>query len=1217
MKFKRTTIATLITSLCATTAWALPTVTITQNSPSQIELPNNGQLESIIIKPNNVDILDPKNIGSKDKPIADLNVAQGINRNDISNGGGKAILNVFADKAYFGGHGVNLTYDTSVGGTVHKPINGSSFSFDVGSFTSKATYEGGKKYIALSVGNESSITINAKEDVLLEGKRNNAMNVGENSVGKITAKNIHLISDSDTTANTFSTSLKVTSDGEANLVASQNIVLDKRSLNSSAYGIDLGEAGQINLSAGGDISILGKTNQTAIKLNQTQKGNSYSEDASIHLKASNILLNGRVTASMDNNKSTNGIFLNASDGLLQVDATSDEAAIYGSEKANFQATSTSLVIANSSKADKASGIYLDKSSVFNGSFKTTAQITAGTGIYSYSNNSTFSLSGSHEHNSSLIINASVGGIIANSSKGGCIRDTSIDITLDRQTDIPKYYSTPAGQQGIVGLLSQSNGKLELINSSSTGKHLNININANASPIDTSYFSTVKTSAISAVLGDVTIENFENLTFNVENKGKLSESYGLRSVSGNILMNKGIGDVSIIAVDGNALYSSSYNGNPSGLIDISSKTLLLQGTGEKGKGINANDNGSVKVVTSDQLSIIAKKAITVASSGSTVNIAGESTNLSLIKGDWSVKEGNATVALGTSAVVEGKLQADKLGTIDLSLGKLGTLQGSTATDFEGEGTGTVNLTMANGSVWNVTEDSTASVLTLTDSTIDFSRWNTTTKAVDTQNYNSVKSKTFTGDNNTLRMQIDLANETKDKVLTDQLNITGQALGTHTADLKIDGKDLVPNKFHSENWLISQGADSNMSILNKEGKNQYSGRGMVTTWGLAFVANGEEDKLNTAEGLAELVGNTTGKGEGKWYLVRNDEEIVDPTPDPDPEPEQPGPNDPAEMQQITNLGISATQALSFASELEDLRGRLGEVRYGAQDGAWVRAGYTKEKGEGYNGRGFDQKTSDLHIGLDRLVAQDEDSSWLVGGALRYAKSKQEGFTAARGGEGELEQYSAKLYATYMHAQGSYADFVLQVGRYSQDLTGLANDLSSAFKADYKTYGYGASVEIGHMFDFNNQVDDRQWFNHFFIEPQLQLSYFNAHGKDYKTSTGLAVSQSDADFLTGRAGVVVGKKFNYGTADDLDKRYFQVGLKGGVKYEFLGDQTIRFTGIEGITKERKADDVDGARYYYGVTADWQLSNNFRAYATVEREEGDHYTKDFDVSVGVKYQF
>ena len=571
--------------------------------------------------------------------------------------------------------------------------------------------------------------------------------------------------------------------------------------------------------------------------------------------------------------------------------------------------------------------------------------------------------------------------------------------------------------------------------------------------------------------------------------------------------------------------------------------------------------------------------------------------------------------GTGTVIVGNALASNASVIDISLNQNGFWHGM-ANDFRFDlnkeeidhnisaknpsylisEAGVINVSLNNNSAWYVSGNSNISKLSIDNGVLDLRGWETT-KQSDNE-YHQLTTDTLSSQNGQLFIHANLSNSKSDR-----LSIVGSALGKFEANIDLSGdtKSSVLS-----NWLISQGENSNLFITNKEGENKYSGNGMTSVWSLAFV----ENEINDSN-LADLKPTTEGKGKGYWYLMRTDKD------EQNPNPEQPGPNDPAEMQQITNLGISATQALSFASELEDLRGRLGEVRYGAQDGAWVRAGYTKETADGYNGRGFEQKTHDLHIGLDRIIAADEDSSWLVGGALRYAKSKQEGFTAARGGEGELEQYSAKLYATYMHAQGSYADFVVQAGRYSQDLTGLANDLSSAFKADYKTYGYGASVEIGHMFDFNNQVDDRQWFNHFFIEPQLQLSYFNAHGKDYKTSTGLAVSQSDADFLTGRAGVVLGKKFNYGTADDLDKRYFQVGLKGGVKYEFLGDQTIRFTGVERVTKERQADDVDGARYYYGVTADWQLSHNFRAYATVEREEGDHYTKDFDVSVGVKYQF
>ena len=1201
---KKSTIACLVCSALSAfvSAARAEALVVTPGGDNQITPPSSTvTYDSITFETQGQDF--EKFLG-KDKNIDVLNVTNGLLLNNAS-GGGKTIFNISAKEVSIGG--VEL-------GDIVQPYQTIGSILNIEANTFKAEVAQG---MALKATTGTSINIGSSQNFVNQvvlGTTDDASAIYASSEGNVAIFG-NAISIESGSKHESGTPIYVTGTAQVELNAKDR--LDITSTNSCDMVRIYGD-GVISLKSEGALNINGNEGKKAIWLDQTS-----GTHGAIEVKGKDVVLNGSVAVSTtnlskDNNvtlEGTNSLILTAQDGTTGVNYGRGGAINIKTGYANLRAAN--FEITNTSVAGKSAGIFLgingNGKTFFNGSFSGTGLITGESGIIVQSYGSNFQLYGNQSTDSQLYLNAKLAGLFALSNT--IIKDTSVTVNVSRDTQITNSSDTQTRSDGLVGIYSGSGATVSLDNTSAVNKHLNVNVDVKADG------SNARAMIALGNGSNINISNFDTVTLTVSNKDKSKENIGLLASSASIEMNQGIRDISITSNDGTALLATKfpkYTGL--GKIDLAANTISLIGTGKSGQGLHAEKQSSINLSATDRLWIKGNKAINVETDG-LVDIHGEATNQSLMKGDWSVNSGKATVALGTSAVVEGKLQADKLGTIDLSLGKLGTLQGSTATDFEGDGTGTVNLTMTNGSVWNVTEDSTASVLTLTDSTIDFSRWNTTTKAVDTQNYNSVKSKTFTGDNNTLRMQIDLANETKDKVLTDQLNITGQALGTYTADLKIDGKELVPNKFHSENWLISQGADSNMSILSKEGKNQYSGRGMVTTWGLAFVANGEEDKLNTAEGLAQLVGNTTGKGEGKWYLVRNDEEIVDPTPDPDPnpdpKPEQPGPNDPAEMQQITNLGISATQALSFASELEDLRGRLGEVRYGAQDGAWVRAGYTKETADGYNGRGFEQKTHDLHIGLDRIIAADEDSSWLVGGALRYAKSKQEGFTAARGGEGELEQYSAKLYATYMHAQGSYADFVVQAGRYSQDLTGLANDLSSAFNADYKTYGYGASIEVGHMFDFNNQVDDRQWFNHFFIEPQLQLSYFNAHGKDYKTSTGLAVSQSDADFLTGRAGVVLGKKFNYGTADDLDKRYFQVGLKGGVKYEFLGDQTIRFTGVERVTKERKADDVDGARYYYGVTADWQLSHNFRAYATVEREEGDHYTKDFDVSVGVKYQF
>ena len=328
-------------------------------------------------------------------------------------------------------------------------------------------------------------------------------------------------------------------------------------------------------------------------------------------------------------------------------------------------------------------------------------------------------------------------------------------------------------------------------------------------------------------------------------------------------------------------------------------------------------------------------------------------------------------------------------------------------------------------------------------------------------------------------------------------------------------------------------------------------------------------------------------------------------------------PPEMNDNITIGTSSGQAEAYQADMEDLRKRTGEIRYGAQDGGWVSVFGKKDSVKVSGTAGFKQEIYGLNIGVDRLVHADEDSAWLFGGAFRYSDADQKGLGSGYT-TGTLQEYSGKLYATWMHDKGSYADFVLQAGRYEQELEGFDNTGMDKSKADYGTWGFGASVEVGHMFSFDGGVDDRRWFNHWFVEPQLQLSYFLAKGADYTTSTGLKVDQGNADFLTGRAGFVLGKKFNYGTIDDLDRRYFQVALLGGVKHEFLGgDQTISYTGVDGAKASVRAGDIDGTRFYYGVNCDWQVTDNFRLYAQASREEGDRYTKDYDISIGGKLLF
>lgn len=471
------------------------------------------------------------------------------------------------------------------------------------------------------------------------------------------------------------------------------------------------------------------------------------------------------------------------------------------------------------------------------------------------------------------------------------------------------------------------------------------------------------------------------------------------------------------------------------------------------------------------------------------------------------------------------------------------------------------------------------------------------------YGSVTTGTLTSNgkgNLTLRLDFDKDIHEPNLISNDQLIIENSATGLLVGEINFVGNNTnLEDTVHSNNWLISQGEGSNLTIQAPDGGNTYIQSGGLTCWGLKFLSN-QLSQVSPDDIDWDSLTNT-GMDAGKWYLAKVDAPIEE---------------IPEIVDNIT-IGTSASQALAYMADLEDLRKRLGEVRYGAQAGAWVKAFAKKDNVSTSGSRGFEQDVYGINVGLDTLIGTSESASWLVGGAFRYARADQEGI-GIDATSGDLDEYSIKAYATWMHEKGSYADFVLQAGRYEQKLSGLDNTGSGTSRTDYGTWGFGASVEIGHMFSLADDVDDRRWFNHFFIEPQLELSYFHARGADYSTSTGLKVSQNNADFFTGRAGLVVGKKFSYGSEDELDRRYFQLAVIGGVKHEFLGgDQTIRYTGVDGAQACVHADDIDGTRFYYGLNFDWQVSDSFRLYAQFDREEGDHYTKEYDFSVGAKWSF
>lgn len=237
--------------------------------------------------------------------------------------------------------------------------------------------------------------------------------------------------------------------------------------------------------------------------------------------------------------------------------------------------------------------------------------------------------------------------------------------------------------------------------------------------------------------------------------------------------------------------------------------------------------------------------------------------------------------------------------------------------------------------------------------------------------------------------------------------------------------------------------------------------------------------------------------------------------------------------TVLGLSgmASSYAMWMGQLSDLRERLGEIRYGnGTDGLWVR-GFTQENRlSGLAGIDFSQNFYGTSFGYDHLVEQNENNRWLFGlrGQLTRAEQRIDGL---HDGSGDSRSYGIAAYATWQHTDGWYSDTVLTWDWYDQNLKTRMLD-GTRVHGSYNTYAGGISQEVGRMFRFGEG---------FFIEPQLQLSWYWMKGTDFTTSNGMRVEQDDAYSLTGRAGLVLGKKW-----DLSEDRYFHPYLKGGVNHD-----------------------------------------------------------------------
>lgn len=469
---------------------------------------------------------------------------------------------------------------------------------------------------------------------------------------------------------------------------------------------------------------------------------------------------------------------------------------------------------------------------------------------------------------------------------------------------------------------------------------------------------------------------------------------------------------------------------------------------------------------------------------------------------------------------------------------------------------------------MTGNSSVSSLTLENGgTVDLTHGRTdktTTREFRTLTVDSLSSGTDgTGGTFVLRADIEA-----DKA--DQVTI-GNASGNHILDVKPTGAE--PGRQYMNTWLVRQNT-GNATFRLKNGKVEAG----LYLYDLA-KRSGSSATTMAAASLAPAAAAPAPAAPSptEWYLKSS------------------GKKSPTGETVLGLSGMASAYAM-YMGQLSDLRERLGEIRHGnGTDGLWVR-GFTQENRlSGLGGIDFSQNFYGTSFGYDHLVEQNENNKWLLGlrGQITRADQRIDGL---HDGSGDSRSYGIAAYATWQHGDGWYADTVLSWDWYDQDLKTRMLD-GTRVHGSYNTCGGGLSQELGRTFSFDNG---------FFVEPQLQLSWYWMKGTDFTTSNGMDVDQDDMYALTGRAGLVLGKKW------DLDEgRFFQPYLKAGVNHEFMGDQKVQINGIE------FSDDLRGTRGYYGAGFDLQFAGNARLYAEFEREDGQKASTPWSVSAGLHVEF
>ena len=737
------------------------------------------------------------------------------------------------------------------------------------------------------------------------------------------------------------------------------------------------------------------------------------------------------------------------------------------------------------------------------------------------------------------------------------------------------------QGGDYGVIAFENSNVDI-----TSKNGNILIGAT----DT---NTAKKSNTAAVYAENGANTQSTVNINAANGANTQSTVNINAANGVVTVlsgNKGLwasGKGGTIKVDGAVNINANYFADESATRIAGEDVHLAVVAGLKSAGEEQNGEGLEEQNVKGLVDINLKGDVTSSIYGDIVGARGGKVDIRRASGNGSL-------------IVTGDILAGNYGEVNLDIGKNGMLTGRIddymdAGDEHGKSffapqfsdkikdSGTVNLTIGEGSRWNVNGQSWVTTINAGKNTVI----DLTGAATDRNtSAHALTIGTLNGDAN-FRMNLDGF----DKANSDMLYIKNS-----NGEYNVILDDAVTSEEIGETGLRFATIDNadvnfkNVVVYNagafdvkyKVGKDDYEN-------------HNENDIYNGGEKFDEI---KPGSDAVKDFFEDKEEGIE---------------TFANEESKITNYKIIDVHSrklndtgktianmsranYSNAIYMDRLNKRLGEARYinGEEDqGMWVRIRHDRIGKD----NAFRSQNTMYELGYDEKQECDNGER-RVGSAVDYMHGDTSYSNIS--GKGEIDRYGLWLYDTWMGDKGHYADYVAKWGHLSNDFE-LYNTRGKV-TGDYSNNVFSISAEYGRKKDIGND-----WY----FEPQLQAQLARVTGADYETSQGTKVSVDGINSLIGRAGFRLGKDFG-------EEKQSTVYLKADVLHEFLGDQDI---SLEDKTSDGNWSTLsyenEGTWYDVGFGFATQLSKASYAFMDFEKSFGHDNDETYQINAGVQWSF